>query len=125
MFLKIKNNVLIKNRYKIPVINNKLGYFINISNKLCQLSFSIITKISFSNKQLMKKHLFQEILSELIISKLIFELFLNLIFSNLIFCIFSDRVLLTHVFKIHIKSYLNFVLSKSTIKLQYLIVNHG
>ena len=77
---KIKTNILIKNSYNMLLIDNKLGYFFNISNNIiCQISFSIITKISFSNTQLIKIHSLQEILHKLVISRFIFELFVNLI----------------------------------------------
>ena len=71
---KIKKDFLMKNRYNISFY--KLGYFINSLNSVCKISFSIITKIIFSNTQLMKN-----LLSKFVISKFIFELFVNLIFT--------------------------------------------
>ena len=65
----------------MPLIKNKLGYFINTLNIICQFSFSIITKISFSNSQLIKMYSLQVILSKFVTSKFIFELFVYLTFS--------------------------------------------
>ena len=76
---KIKTNALIENNYNMPLINNKLGYFINILNFIHQITFSIIIKVGFLIKGVIKIYFLQEFLSKFVISKLIFELFVNLI----------------------------------------------
>ena len=79
---KTKKYIFIENDYKIPFINKKLGISTNIFNYVCHIYFPFISKIIFSNKQLMKMHSSQKTLSKLIMLKFILDLFsLNLIFS--------------------------------------------
>ena len=64
----------------MPLINNKLGYFINILNFIHQITFSIIIKVGFLIKGLIKICSLQEVLPNFVISKFFFELFVNQIF---------------------------------------------
>ena len=84
---KIKNNFSLKYSYNIPLIKNKLGYFINTLNIICQFSVSIITKINFSKILLIKMYSLQVILSKFITSKFIFEFFVYLFFSVGTLCV--------------------------------------
>ena len=121
---KSKKNISTKNNYQKQVTNNILGLYVLkhwfefkiyhgflaiVENSFC-FSADNFSQISDVTKVSVLKFIPQFRLNSFYREPII-QGYINFLF--------------TLKLKIHIKSYLNFVLSKSTIKLQYLTVNHG
>ena len=138
---KSKNNIPGKNEYQKQDSRNMLDYFNSIVSLVLFLyvlenwvgieiyhSFLAIVGNSFcfSAEQFSKIY----DVFKISVLKFLAKLCLNSFMEGPLFkeIFFLGKFLLTLKSKIHMKSYLNFVLSKSTIKfpkLQYLTVNHG